>query len=259
MSTFSLESAPFPADGIRPTEPTGPAGSEDTVAIYIDQLLKSPAEVRAAIKGRTALAARTRTYVQVLVACTAVFGASLGFYRGGLQVLFAAIKLPIVTLLTLAVAAPLLYALNRALERPADMAREVAQLVASLARGALVLAAELPLIWAAHAVGVGYHRLILLTVLSCGIAGLVSFWFLWKVISVTKVGCGLVAFVVLATMCVVGAQASWLFRPFLVRPRATSVVFMHPLEGSFSDAIGDSLSSAQGHYRDDVGYESRSP
>jgi hypothetical protein len=248
MSTFSLESASFPADGI----------GADTVAIHIDQLLKSPAEVRAAIESRTALAARTRTYIQVLVACTAVFGASLGFYRGGIQILFAAIKLPIVTLLTLAVAAPLLYALNRALDRPADMAREVAQLVASLARGALVLAAELPLIWAAHAVGADYHRLVLLTVVSCGVAGIVSFWFLWNAISVTKVGRVLVALMVLATMGVVGAQASWLFRPFLVRPRATSVAFMHALEGSFSEAIGDSLSSAQGHYRDDGRYQSRS-
>jgi len=262
MSTFSLESTPFPADGIAPTDPTGAtelANGADGVALHIDQLLKSPAEVRAAIESRTALAARTRTYVQVLVACTAVFGASLGFYRGGVQILFAALKLPIVTLLTLAVAAPILYALNRALERPADMAREVAQLVASLARGALVLSAELPLIWAAHAVGADYHRLILLTVLSCGVAGIVSFWFLWNAISVTKMGRALVALIVLATMGVVGAQASWLFRPFLVRPRAANVVFMHALEGSFSEAIGDSLSSAQGHYRDDGRYQSRSP
>jgi len=248
MSTLSFDSTPLPTDG----------AAADTVANHIDQLLKNPAEVRAAIESRTALAARTRTYVQVLVACTAVFVASLGFYRGGIQILFAAIKLPIVTLLMLAVTAPLLHALNRALERPADMAREVAQLVASLARGALVLAAELPLIWAAHAVGADYHRLILLTVLACSVAGIVSFWFLWNTISTTKVGRVLVALMVLATMGTVGAQASWLFRPFLVRPRATSVAFMHPLEGSFSDAIGDSLSSAQGHYRYDGGYQSRS-
>src|SRR3954454_21857873 len=116
MSTLSLESVSFPADDV---------GAE-SVATHIDQLLKNPSEVRAAIERRTALAVRTRTYVQVLVACTSVFGASLGFYRGGIQILFAAIKLPLVMLATLAVAAPLLYALNRALERPADIAREVA-------------------------------------------------------------------------------------------------------------------------------------
>jgi hypothetical protein len=257
MSTFSLDSAPLPVDVSGSSDSNVGPNDADDVASHIDQLLKSPAEVRAAIESQTALSARTRTYVGVLIVCTAVFGASLGFYRGGVQVLFAAIKLPLVTLLTLAVAAPLLYMLNRALERPANMAREVAQLVASLARGSLVLAAELPLIWAAHAMGADYHRLILLTVVSCGVAGIASFWFLWNAISVTKTSRGLVALMLLTTMGVIGAQSSWLFRPFLVRPRATNVVFMHPLEGSFSESIGDSFSSAQGHYRYDR-YESRS-
>ena len=75
----------------------------------------------------------------------------------------------------------------------------------------------------------------------------------------TRAGRTLVALMILATMGVVGAQASWLFRPYLVRPRATSVAFMHPLEGSFSEAIEDSLSSAQGHYRDDGRYQSSMP
>ena len=109
--------------------------------------------------------------MKVLIACTATFGAALGFYRGGAQILFAALKLPLVTLVTLAVVAPLLHLLNRALERPANMARDVSALVAALARGALVLAAETPLIWAAHAVGAGYHRMILITVLACARRG----------------------------------------------------------------------------------------
>jgi hypothetical protein len=143
------------------------------------------------------LAARARTYVQVLIAGTATFGVALGFYRGGAQILFAAVKLPLVTLLMLATVAPLLHALNQALQRPAHLAREVTLLIAALARGALVLAAETPLI----------------------------------------------------TMGVVGTQASWIWRPYLARPRASDVVFVHPLEGSFSEALGDSLSSARGVYR----------
>ena len=128
------------------------------------------------------------------------------------------------------------------------MARDVSVLVAALARGALVLAAELPLLWAAHALGADYHRLILLTVLTCAIAGVVSFAFLWSALSATRTGRGLVALFVLGTMGVVGAHGSWLFRPFLVRPRATNVVFMHPLEGSFSDALEETFDSAQGRY-----------
>ena len=51
----------------------------------------------------------------------------------------AALKLPLLTLVTLAVVAPLLHMLNRALERPASMARDVASLVAAFARGASVI------------------------------------------------------------------------------------------------------------------------
>ena len=112
---------------------------------YVDELLKKPALAARAVEAESDLTARTRTYVKVLIACTATFGAALGFHRGGAQILYAAVKLPLVTLVTLAVVAPLLHLLNRALERPANMARDVSALVAALARGALVLAAETPL------------------------------------------------------------------------------------------------------------------
>jgi hypothetical protein len=242
MSTLPLDADPFPVDDLTPAP--GPAGA----ATYVDELLKRPSRVARALDAEADLTARTRTYVKVLIACTATFGAALGFHRGGAQILYAAVKLPLVTLVTLAVVAPLLHMLNRALERPANMARDVSTLVAALARGALVLAAETPLIWAAHAVGAGYHRMILLTVLSCSIAGGVSFWFLWGVLSVTRQSRVLVSLIVLSTVAIVGAQATWLFRPYLVRPRATNVVFMHPLEGSFSEALGDSIDSARGRY-----------
>jgi hypothetical protein len=240
MSTLPLDANPLPLEA-----PAAPIDS----STYVDGLLKRPAMVARAIEAEDDLAARTRAYVKVLIACTATFGAALGFYRGGAQILYAAVKLPLVTLITLAVTAPLLHMLNRALERPASMARDVSTLVAALARGALVLAAETPLIWAAHALGAGYHRMILITVVACAVAGAVSFWFLWGALSSTRRSRWLVVLIVLATIGIVGAQASWLFRPYLVRPRAAGVVFMHPLEGSFSEALEDSIASARGRYR----------
>jgi hypothetical protein len=242
MSTLPLDANPLSVDDLTPARAAGAAAT-------VDELLKKPALAARAIEAGADLTARTRTYVKVLIACTATFGAALGFHRGGAQILYAAVKLPLVTLVTLAVVAPLLHMLNRALERPANMARDVSTLVAALARGALVLAAETPLIWAAYAVGADYHRTILITVLACAVAGALSFWFLWGVLSATRRSRWPVALVVLTTMGIVGAQATWLFRPYLVRPRATGVVFMHPLEGSFSEAVGESIDSARGRYR----------
>jgi hypothetical protein len=227
---------------------TGPAAPRPPSA-FVDQLLRAPNDVLRALGDGADLAARTRVYLVAVLACTATFGAALGFFRGGVQILFAAVKLPLATLLTLAVLVPLLHALNRALERPADIARDVAALMAAMARAALVLAAETPLLWAAHAVDVDYHHMIVLAVLTCGAAGLVGAWFLWRALSVERRGRLVVTALLLGTMAVVGTHSAWLFRPFIVRPRAERVVFMHPLEGSFSDAVEESLDSARGHYR----------
>src|SRR5204863_6799659 len=92
MTTIPLDANPL--SGENPGAPEGAAG-------HLDELLKRPAQVARAIEAGSELTARTRTYVKVLVACTATFGAALGFYRGGAQILFAAVKLPLVTLLTL--------------------------------------------------------------------------------------------------------------------------------------------------------------
>ena len=236
MPTLSFDANPFTPSPADTTETPPPPAPAQGPATYLDDLLKRPDSVRRALEAGDGLTARARTYVQVLIAGTATFGAALGFYRGGAQILFAAVKLPLVTLLMLATVAPLLHALNRALERPANMAREVTLLIAALARGALVLAAETPLIWAAHAVGADYHDLVVLSVLTCALAGIVSFWFLWTALSVTRRSRWLVTFILVVTMGVVGTQATWILRPYLVRPRATDVVFVHPLEGSFSEA-----------------------
>jgi hypothetical protein len=45
-----------------------------------------------------------------------------------------------------------------------------------------------------------------------------------------------------------GTHTAWLFRPYLVRPRTTSIPFMRPLDGTFVDSVGRSTRSASGLY-----------
>jgi hypothetical protein len=53
---------------------------------------------------------------------------------------------------------------------------------------------------------------------------------------------------------VVGAQTGWLLRPFVVRPRATQVVFAHwPLEGDPFGAVRASSRSLGGSYDEESG------
>ena len=49
----------------------------------------------------------------------------------------------------------------------------------------------------------------------------------------------------------VGGQLAWSLRPYLVRPRAQDVVFVHEIEGNLFDAIANDVNSAQGNYRDE--------
>jgi methyl-accepting chemotaxis protein len=100
----------------------------------------------ARIRAGEDLAALARPLIVTIALGGAVFGAALGAYRGGLQVLYAAIKLPLATLLTAAICAPTLTALNAALGRAACIRRDFALVLAVLARGALVVAAEAPVV-----------------------------------------------------------------------------------------------------------------
>jgi hypothetical protein len=47
---------------------------------------------------------------------------------------------------------------------------------------------------------------------------------------------------------VAGTQTAWLFRPYLVRPRTTSVPFMRAVDGTFAGSLGRSSRSAMGFY-----------
>jgi hypothetical protein len=197
-----------------------------------------------------AVSRTARALMLSIIAGAASFGAAVGFYRGGIQVLYAAIKLPLVVLLTAVVSVPALTALAAALGRPADPRRDQLLVLTALARGALVLAALAPVMLLASCLSLDYHRSVLLLV-GCGAtAGLtalpVLFWPLWA----ERRG----RFFLIAAMAVVVAltatQASWLFRPYLVRPRTTSVPFLRSLDGSFTDSVSRSSSAAGGIYRE---------
>src|SRR5262245_20251893 len=91
----------------------------------VDQLLRD----RAAVLRRADendLGGLARAVLLTIGASGAVFGAAIGAYRGGVQILYAAMKLPLAILLTAAVCAPALTAVNAALDRPASLRRDLA-------------------------------------------------------------------------------------------------------------------------------------
>lgn len=235
MDRAALEPITHPGDGL---------GS-------VDQLLRD----RSAALERVGAERNLYTYGRVMLATIAVagavFGAALGAYRGGIQILFAAIKMPLLLLATAAICAPTLSAFNAALHRPSSIRRDLTLVIASLALGSLVLAAEAPLVLLAISAGVGYHSLVLLTVACCAVAGLCSLSMLTngvRTVSPVRVTSAAAALVLVFAM--VGAQMAWTLRPWVVRPKTTEVPFVRDIEGSLIESLARTLRSARGEYRE---------
>jgi len=216
----------------------------------IDDLLRDRRGVVARIDAGRDLTALVRTCVATVAVGGALFGAALGAFRGGVQIAYAALKLPVVLLATAALSAPTLTAVGRALGRPAGLARDLALVVAALATGTVVLVALAPVVLAARAVELGYHHSILLACACMTAAGLVSVAVVVRgVRSAAARDVATTVAALVAVFALVGGQVAWTLRPYLVRPRAPAAPLVRSLEGSLYEAVIDTVSSARGRYR----------
>ncbi len=215
----------------------------------IDQLLRDRDAMLARIAAGKGLAAITRAMVATIAIAMAIVGAALGSYRGGIQIGYAAIKLPLVLLGTAALSAPALTAIGASLGRRARLSADLALVVTALAFGALMLAACTPLILLGRAIDLSYHRMILGTVGMFALAGIASLRMIIHALSVEHgPGRGSAIVGLCIVFALVGGQLSWALRPYLVRPRAEEVVFVREVEGSLFDAISGAVRSARGIY-----------
>lgn len=215
----------------------------------IDQLLRDRDAMLSRIAAGRDLAAVTRAMVATIAIAMAIVGAALGSYRGGVQIGYAAIKLPLVLLGTAALSAPALTAIGASLGRRARLSADLALVVTALAFGALMLAACTPLILLGRAMDLSYHRMILGTVGVFALAGVASLRMIIHALSVERgPGRGSAIVGLCIVFALVGGQLSWALRPYLVRPRADEVVFVREVEGSLFDAISGAVRSARGIY-----------
>lgn len=215
----------------------------------VDELLRERHATLARIEVGRDLPALARVLLATLVCGAAMFGVALGSYRGGVQVLYAGLKVPLALLATAVICAPTLTAVSRALGRPASLARDLALLMTALAIGGLVLLTLAPVVLAARAAELGYHRVILVASGCAAVAAVASLRLLWRGIRARGPRGARTAIIVLALVfAAVGAQVSWTLRPFLVRPQTVEVPFVRDLDGSLYDGLRRSLRSAAGLY-----------
>jgi hypothetical protein len=208
--------------------------------VLVDELLRDRDALCARIDRGDDLRAVARAMAIALAVAAALVGAAIGSYRGGVQIAYAAVKVPAVLLATAGLCASALVGFELAIGRRASPAREVTRLLAAVAFGALVLLAQAPLLLLAQAAGMGYHRTAVLMFGCFAIGGLASVHMLAR---------GRARSVLLAVVTVfalVGAQVSWTMRPYLVRPRTSEVPFVRDLEGSLYDSVLGSACSMEG-------------
>lgn len=231
--------------------PDGPIARVELLLRDPDHFLDALDRAESSPDAAASAASLTRTLVGAVALGAGLFGAVVGAHRGGLQVLWCAVKVPLLLLLTLVVCAPPFVALARAAAVPLGARQVIALALGSCARFALVLVGLAPFVWLAEGWSMGYHRVILAVVAVCAAAGVAAGRLLFAGLARaggagTRVG---LAFV--ALFALVGAQSSWILRPFVVRPRTERVPFVRALEGDFLGAVATSARSAAGVYSDE--------
>jgi hypothetical protein len=213
----------------------------------LNRLLRAPGEVASACREDRGVREIAGASLLSVALGAAVFGGTIGSFRGGAQILFAGFKLPLALLVTLAICAPAFHALAAGFGRVFPMRTILALALASAGRAALVLVALSPVLWLLFGLGLGYHAAALAAALAYAVAGAAALGVLLRGLGEGKHR-GLTALAFALVFFAVGGQASWILRPYLVRPRATSIPFLRAREGSFADAIYLSSRSARGIY-----------
>lgn len=190
----------------------------------------------------------------LVVLAGGLFGLVIGSYRGGIQHVFAAIKLPGVLLLPLLVALPAVRALYLAAGMPLGYDRLALAALIGVARASLLAAAMGPALWLMYSVHLDYHVAVMCL---CGALVLAGATGLITIGQLLPGGGRLRAVTHLAALGIAGvvfAQGGWLLRPFLVRPRA-EVTFVRPIEADVFSSVGAAWRSSRGDYR---GWEAQS-
>jgi hypothetical protein len=222
----------------------------------IDLLLRDREVMLARIRTGTNLTTILKTMILTIAVTMAIVGAALGSYRGGIQIAYAGLKLPLVLLGTAALSAPALTAIGRALGRRASLVQDLALVISALAFGSLLLVAGTPLILLGRALELAYHQMIMMTVGMFSIAGIAALHMVIRAVSIEGLrdgsrGWRTAVFGLCIVFAVVGGQLSWALRPYLVRPRTPDVPFVRAKEGSLFDAVTRAFNSARGIYERD--------
>jgi hypothetical protein len=190
----------------------------------MNRLLRSPSEVAADCRQDRDVRSLAANAIGAIIAGAVLFGAAVGSWRGGTQIAFAAVKLPIVTVGTLALCVPAFYAIAAVFGRPWSLRAAVSIMLAGGARFSLVLLASTPVVWLAINLGASYDAVKLMAALAYALAGLASLDLLLRGLGD---GPGRLATILtfVGVFLVLGGQSAWILRPYIGTPGSDEVTF----------------------------------
>lgn len=197
----------------------------------LDKILRAPGDVAARCREDREVDAVARTALLTLMVAAIAFGAAVGAWRGGRQILFAAMKMPVGIVGTLALAAPAFYALAAVFGRAWPLRSVLSLVLSAGARFALVLLAMTPPLWLTINFGAPYEIIKLTATLVYGLAGLAGLEVLVRGLG-DGPGSKTTISLFVGVFLLIGAQNAWVLRPYLGTPGQTEVhLFTREREG----------------------------
>ena len=212
----------------------------------VELLVRDPAGFVARIEARD-VPELARGMIAMIAIGAGIFGAVVGSYRGGRQIGYAALKLPLLLVGTLVLCAPAFVAIARAAGSRTSARGIIALTLGASARFALVLAGLAPVVWLLQG-AVGYHLVIVGIVAVCVAAGCAAAALLFRGLAAGGGAGRLAGLAFVAVYGVVGGHTAWMLRPFVVRPRTVDVPFVRDREGDLLESVTRSTRSSMGVY-----------
>jgi hypothetical protein len=199
--------------------------------MFLNRILRAPAGVAEQCRSDRDVAGIARTALLTLAVSATAFGAAVGSLRGGRQIAFAALKMPIGILGTLALAAPAFYVLAAIFGRPWGLRPVLSLVLAAGARFSLVLLAMTPPLWLLIDFGAPYEVIKVTATVAYGLAGLAGLEVLVRGLA-DGPGKHMTILLFVAVFLLIGGQNAWVLRPYLGLPGAKEVtLFTREREG----------------------------
>ncbi|MGZ3419721.1 MAG: hypothetical protein ACXVEF_13070 [Polyangiales bacterium] len=216
---------------------------------FLNRILRAPGDVAAQCRNDRDVNALAKTALITLVLAATAFGAAVGAWRGGRQIAFAASKMPIGIIGTLALAAPAFYALAAVFGRPWPLRSVLSLVLAAGARFSLVLLAMTPPLWLTINFGAPYEAIKLAATFAYGLAGLAGLEVLVRGLG-DGPGRRTTISLFVGVFLLIGAQNAWILRPYLGTPGVAEVkLFTNDREGGLVVQLYESIQRLTGNGR----------